>query len=155
MTRRRSSRRFAAACVFAAGAHLNAAALAQDASGGLSAVSDGIIKPLTAVPGDAIRGRAIVANRQLGLCLLCHSAPIAEEKFQGDLAPSIAGAGSRWSAAQLRLRIVNSRRVTPDSIMPAYYHADGLTRVGRTWAGKTILDAQQVEDVVAYLLTLK
>jgi len=155
VTRRRSSRRFAAACVFAAGAHLNAAALAQDASGGLSAVSDGIIKPLTAVPGDAIRGRAIVANRQLGLCLLCHSAPIAEEKFQGDLAPSIAGAGSRWSAAQLRLRIVNSRRVTPDSIMPAYYHADGLTRVGRAWAGKTILDAQQVEDVVAYLLTLK
>lgn len=146
---------FAAACVFAVAASMNAVALAQEASGGSGAVSDGIIKPLTAVPGDAIRGRAIVANRQLGLCLLCHSAPIAEEKFQGDLAPSIAGAGSRWSAAQLRLRIVNSRRVTPDSIMPAYYHADGLTRVGRTWAGKTILDAQQVEDVVAYLLTLK
>jgi len=153
---------FAAACVFAAAAHLNAAALAQEAGRGVGGatvvsegISDGIIKPLTAVPGDAIRGRAIVANRQLGLCLLCHSAPIAEEKFQGDLAPSIAGAGSRWSAAQLRLRIVNSRRVNPDSIMPAYHHADGLTRVGRAWAGKTILDAQQVEDVVAYLLTLK
>ena len=155
MTRRRDSRWFAAACLVASAVNINTAALAQDASGGLSAVSDGIIKPLTAVPGDAIRGRAIVANRQLGLCLLCHSAPIAEEKFQGDLAPSIAGAGSRWSAAQLRMRIVNSRRVNPDSIMPAYYHADGLTRVSRAWAGKTILDAQQVEDVVAYLLTLK
>ena len=158
MIRRSGSRRFAAACFIAAAANLNTAALAQEGgrgASGVGGVSDGIIEPLTSVPGDAIRGRAIVANRQLGLCLLCHSAPIAEEKFQGDLAPSIAGAGSRGSAAQLRLRIVNSRRVNPDSIMPAYHHADGLTRVGRAWAGKTILDAQQVEDVVAYLLTLK
>ena len=155
MTRKRRSRWVAAAWLFAVAVNMNGVALAQGVSGGLRIVSDGIITPLTAVPGDAIRGRAIVANRQLGLCLLCHTAPIAEDKFQGDLAPSIAGAGSRWSAAQLRLRIVNSRRVNPDSIMPAYYANEGLTRVGRTWTGKTILDAQQVEDVVAYLLTLK
>ena len=163
MTRKRRSQWVAAAWLFAVAVNMNGVALAQGVSGGLRIVSDGIrnnigdgiIKPLTAVPGDAIRGRAIVANRQLGLCLLCHTAPIAEEKFQGDLAPSIAGAGSRWSAAQLRLRIINSRRVNPDSIMPAYHHTDGLTRVGRAWSGKTILDAQQVEDVVAYLLTLK
>ena len=155
MTPTRRSRWVAAAWLFAAAANMNGVALGADANGGVREVRDGITTPLTAVPGDAIRGRAIVANRQLGLCLLCHTAPIAEDKFQGDLAPSIAGAGSRWSAAQLRLRIINSRRVNSDSIMPAYHHTDGLTRVGRAWAGKTILDAQQVEDVVAYLLTLK
>ena len=163
MTRKRRSRWVAAAWLFAVAVNMNGVALAQGVSGGLRIVSDGIrdnigdgiIKPLTNVPGDATRGCAIVANRQLGLCLLCHAAPIAEEKFQGDLAPSIADAGSRWSAAQLRLRVVNSRRVNPDSIMPPYYSQEGLTRVGRAWTGKTILDAQQVEDVVAYLLTLK
>jgi len=118
-------------------------------------VGDGITQPLTATPGDPVRGRAIVADRQTGLCLLCHSAPISEERFQGNLAPSLAGAGSRWSAAQLRLRIVDARRVNPDSLMPAFYRDRGLERVAPAYAGKPVLDAQQVEDVVAYLLTLK
>ena len=118
-------------------------------------VGDGIAQPLTAVPGDAARGRAIVASRSTGLCLLCHSAPIAEERFQGDLASSLAGAGSRWSEAQLRLRLVDARRLNPGSIMPAYYRSDGLQRVGEHWRGQTILSAQQVEDVVAYLRTLR
>ncbi|MCU0965357.1 MAG: sulfur oxidation c-type cytochrome SoxX [Burkholderiaceae bacterium] len=87
-------------------------------------VDDGIPQPLAATPGDAVRGRAIVASRQTGLCLLCHSAPIAEERFQGNLATDLAGAGSRWSEAQLRLRLVDARRLNPDSIMPAYYRAD-------------------------------
>lgn len=119
-------------------------------------VGDGIPQPLTAVPGDAARGRAIVASRSTGLCLLCHAAPIAEERFQGDLATDLAGAGSRWSEAQLRLRIVDARRLNPASIMPAYYRStEGLQRVGEAWRGKTVLDAQQVEDVVAYLRTLR
>lgn len=119
-------------------------------------VGDGIPQPLTAVPGDAARGRAIVASRSTGLCLLCHAAPIAEERFQGDLATDLAGAGSRWSEAQLRLRIVDARRLNPASIMPAYYRSTGgLQRVGEAWRGKTVLDAQQVEDVVAYLRTLR
>lgn len=118
-------------------------------------VGDAIPQPLTALPGDAARGRAIVANRQLGLCLLCHSGPIAEERFQGNLAPNLTGAGSRSNAGQLRLRLVDSRQVRADSIMPAYFKTVGLARVGAAWQGRTILDAQQVEDVVAYLVTLK
>jgi sulfur-oxidizing protein SoxX len=111
--------------------------------------------PLTGIPGDPTRGRAIVANRQVGLCLLCHSAPIAEERFQGDLAPSLAGAGSRNTADQLRERIINSRKLNPNSIMPSYYRTDDLARVAPAQAGKTIFTTQQVEDVVAYLMTLK
>lgn len=116
---------------------------------------DAITAPLDGKLGDAARGRAIVANRQLGLCLLCHSAPMAEERFQGDLAPNLAGAGARWTAAQLRLRLVDPQRLVPGSLMPAYHRVDGLQQVGAAWRGKPLLDAQQIEDVVAWLLTLK
>jgi sulfur-oxidizing protein SoxX len=116
---------------------------------------DAIVQPLTAVPGDAARGRAIVANRQVGLCLLCHTGPLPEERFQGNLAPDLAGSGERWSEGQLRLRIVDAGRINPASIMPAYYRIDGLTRVAPAHRGKPLLEAQQVEDVVAYLRTLK
>lgn len=118
-------------------------------------VGDAIPKSLTGLPGDPVRGRAIVANRSVGLCLLCHSGPIAEERFQGDLSPTLAGAGSRWSEGQLRLRIVDGSRLNPDTIMPPYFRTTGLQRVARNFDGKTILSAQQVEDVVAYLVTLK
>lgn len=118
-------------------------------------VDDAIPASLTGKPGDAVRGRAIVASRSTGLCLLCHSGPIAEERFQGDIAPSLAGAGSRWSEGQLRLRIVDGSRLNADTIMPAYYRTGGLQRVARNFEGKTILSAEQVEDVVAYLVTLK
>ena len=101
-----------------------------------------------------MRGRAIVANRQVGLCLLCHSGPIAEERFQGDLAPDLKGAGRRWTEAQLRARIVDSRKLNPSTIMPSYYRIEGLSRVAPTFLGKTLLSAEQVEDVVAYLGTL-
>ncbi len=118
-------------------------------------VGDTIPQPLTATPGDAARGRAIVADRRAGLCLLCHSGPIPEERAQGNLAPSLAGAGSRYSAAQLRLRIVDARRLNPDTIMPPAHRVDGLAQVGAAWRGRPLLSAQQVEDVVAYLATLK
>lgn len=116
---------------------------------------DGIPRPLEDAVGDAARGRAIVASRAQGLCLLCHHGPIPEERFQGNLAPDLAGAGARWTQAQLRLRLVDPRRLNPDSIMPAYYRTEGLTRVGRAWEGKPVLNAQQIEDVVAFLATLK
>lgn len=115
----------------------------------------GIEQPLTSTPGDAARGRALVADRQRGLCLLCHSGPFPEERFQGTVATSLAGAGARWSAAQLRERIVDSRRIDPSSLMPAFHRSEGLTRVGPAWRGKPIFDAQQVEDVVAFLQTLR
>ena len=118
-------------------------------------VGDGIPVSLSGQPGDAARGRALVASRQQGLCLLCHRGPIPEERFQGNLAPDLAGAGARWSSAQLRLRLVDARRLNPDSIMPAYHRTQGLTRVGTAWLGKPLLSAQQIEDVVAFLATLR
>lgn len=118
-------------------------------------VGDAMPRSLTGQAGDAVRGRAIVANRSVGLCLLCHSGPIAEERFQGDLAPSLAGAGTRWSEGQLRLRIVDASRLNADTIMPPYYRTTGLQRVARAFEGKTVLTAAQIEDVVAYLVTLK
>jgi sulfur-oxidizing protein SoxX len=120
------------------------------------ATADGIPSPLPgATEGNAQRGRAIVADRQVGLCLLCHAAPIPEERFQGDLAPDLAGAGARWTVPQLRLRIADSSRLNPATIMPSYFRTDGLSRVAPNYAGKTILSAQQIEDVVAYLAMLK
>ncbi len=119
------------------------------------ATGDGIAQPLTAEPGNAQRGRAIVASRQQGLCLLCHSGPIPEERFQGNLAPPLDGAGKRLTAAQLRLRMADSRQVNPDSLMPPYHHTGGLAQVNRAFSGQPILGAQQIEDVVAYLVTLQ
>jgi sulfur-oxidizing protein SoxX len=116
---------------------------------------DAIPKPLTATPGDAMRGRAIVADRQVGLCLLCHTGPIPEQRFQGNLAPDLAGAGERWTEGQLRLRIVDAGRLNPATIMPSYYRIDGLTRVNAALQSRPILTPQQIEDVVAFLRSLR
>jgi sulfur-oxidizing protein SoxX len=116
---------------------------------------DALPDALTGQRGDPARGRAIVLNRQIGLCLLCHSGPFPEERFQGNLAPDLRGAGTRWTEGQLRLRIVDSSRVNPATIMPAYHRTDGLVRVAPAWRGKPILTAQQIEDVVAFMTTLK
>jgi sulfur-oxidizing protein SoxX len=118
-------------------------------------VGDAIPEPLTSTKGDAERGRGIVVNRQVGLCLLCHNGPFPEEKFQGTLAPDLKGTGSRWSEGQLRLRIVDASRFNPDTIMPPYYRTEGLIRVAPAFQGKPILTAEQIEDVVAYLATLR
>jgi sulfur-oxidizing protein SoxX len=128
---------------------------AQEAPRPYVVTGDAIARSLTGRPGDAAHGRAIVANRSVGLCLLCHSGPIAEERFQGTLAPTLAGTGSRWSEGQLRLRLVDGARLNPDTIMPAYYRTTGLQHVAKAFVGRTILSAEQVEDVVAYLVTLK
>lgn len=120
-----------------------------------SIVQDSIPRPLSNSQGDEDRGRAIVANKQIGLCLLCHTAPIPEERLQGNLAPALAGAGARWTGGQLRLRVIDARQLNPKSIMPSYYKIDGLDRVAPAYRGKPILTASQIEDVVAYLTTLK
>lgn len=125
------------------------------AGGAVTVVGDGIPAALEGKTGDALRGRVIAVSRSQGLCLLCHSGPVPEERFQGNLAPDLAGAGARWNAAQLRLRLVNPQHFNPDSIMPAYYRSEGLTRVGARWQDRPILDAQQIEDVIAWLLTLR
>ena len=124
---------------------------------GLSAriVGDAIPDSLTGVPGDPARGRAIVVDRTRGLCILCHSGPFPEVALQGNLSPDLAGTGSRWSTGQLRLRIVDGRRLNPGTIMPAYGTTVGLSRVGATWQGRTILEPSEIEDVVAYLTTLR
>ena len=111
--------------------------------------------PLTAQPGDVARGRAIVASRQSGLCLLCHSGPFPEERFQGNLAPELSAIAQRLSGGELRARIVDARRLNPDTIMPPYFSTDGLARVAGSFAGQTLLNAQQIEDVLAYLQSLK
>jgi L-cysteine S-thiosulfotransferase len=118
-------------------------------------IGDAIPAPLDGLTGDPARGRQIVVTRQKGLCLLCHSGPFPEERFQGDLSPSLAGAGSRSTEGQLRLRLVDSTKVNPASIMPAYHRTTEFSRVGRAFADKPILTAQEIEDVVAFLMELK
>ena len=118
-------------------------------------VGDAIPASLTGGQGDAARGRAIVANHNSGLCLLCHSGPFPEDKFQGTMAPDLAGAGARWSEAQLRLRIVDASKLNAATIMPPFYRVDHLTRVAPAFRDKPVLSAVEVEDVVTYLMTLK
>ena len=142
------------AWAISAGLLLASAALAQDLPP-YTVTGDAIPQPLTGTPGDAERGLKIVTNRQVGLCLLCHSGPYPQERFQGNLAPDLKGAGSRSTEGQLRLRIVDAARLNRETIMPPYYRVDSLTRVAPGFRGKPILTAEQIEDVVAYLATLK
>jgi L-cysteine S-thiosulfotransferase len=117
-------------------------------------VGDGIPDSLTGAAGDPTKGRALVLDRST-TCILCHSGPFPETRFQGDLAPDLAGAGSRWTLSQLRLRLVDASRLNQETIMPSYYRIDRLIRVGRNFAGKPILSAAEIEDIVAYLATLR
>ena len=116
-------------------------------------VGDGIPDSLTGAPGDAMRGRALALDRA-STCILCHSGPFPETRFQGDLAPNLAGAGARSTEGQLRLRLVDASRFNPTTIMPSYYRTDDLRRVGKSWQGKPILSTEQIEDIVAYLVSL-
>lgn len=133
-------------------------------SAACTTVSDGLVPyrvrgdeipaPLAALAGDAARGREVLMGRD-GNCLLCHAAPETGARFMGNLAPPLSGVGARLSAGQLRLRIVDSRRLNADTIMPSYYRTEGLQRVAVAWQGKPVLSAQQIEDSVAYLQTLR
>ena len=134
---------------------LRAALLAVCCLAGVAHAGDEMPQSLTGAKGDPARGRAIVVNRQVGLCLLCHSGPFPEERFQGNLAPDLRGVGARLIEGQMRLRIVDSGRINAATIMPAYHRTEGLTRVAPAWRGKSVLSAEQIEDVVAFLMTLR
>jgi sulfur-oxidizing protein SoxX len=114
----------------------------------------GIQNSLTGKSGDPANGKKVAINRKLGNCLACHKMPV-DQPFQGDIGPSLTGVAGRYSEAQLRLRVVNSKIFNPMTIMPAFYKADDLNRVLKDFKGKTMLTPQQVEDVVAYLKTLR
>lgn len=115
---------------------------------------DAIRERLAPAPGDAARGKGVVVGRDSN-CLLCHVVPDAGVRFMGNIGPPLQAVGARLSEGQLRLRIVDSLRLNPDSVMPSYYRVDGLRNVASAWRGKPVLTAQQVEDAVAYLLTLR
>lgn len=136
-------------------AGFSGAALAQGALVAYRIENGEIRTPLTREPADVMRGRAAVISRDAGNCLLCHAMPEAGERFMGNLAPPLAGVGARLGAGNLRLRIVDSSRLNRTTIMPAYYRVKGLNQVTAAYRGQPILSAQQVEDVVAYLLTLR
>jgi sulfur-oxidizing protein SoxX len=116
---------------------------------------DRIEAPLEGRTGDPVRGEAVVRDRETGNCLICHAIPVPAERFQGDIGPPLAGVGARLSPAQLRLRIVDPTRLNPAAIMPAYHRVNDLRRVDPRFAGRPVLDAQAVEDVVAYLSGLR
>lgn len=137
---------------------------------GISGVSAGTVKPgdvkivdgalaapLTDKAGDPAKGRQWVMGRKLGNCLACHvNTDMAEQPYHGEVAPPLDGVASRWSQGEIRAIVVNSKEaLSPDTIMPSFYRDTGFNRVAKKFEGKTILSAQQVEDVVAYLMTLK
>lgn len=129
-----------------------AAACAQFAS--FRVTGDRVTTPLEGLTGDAARGRRVVLDRNAGNCLICHAVPEPAERFMGDVGPDLTGVGSRLDQGQLRLRVIDSSRVNPGTVMPPYYRLEGLVRVGEPWRGKPVLTSGQVEDVVAYLASL-
>lgn len=114
---------------------------------------DAILAPLTDKPGSVSAGRKVFVDRQLGHCLLCHVVSSIDEPFQGNLGPALS-AGSSLSDGQIRLRLVDSSQVNPDSVMPSYFRIDGLQQVGAEYQGKPALSAQQIEDLIAFLRSL-
>ena len=114
-----------------------------------------IPKALTDQPGDPENGRAVAIHRKKGNCLACHILPIPEQSFHGEIGPDLNGVAGRYDAGELRLRLVDPKVINPDTIMPAYYRSNGLHRVLKDFQGKTLLTAQEVEDIIAYLQTLK
>ncbi len=120
-----------------------------------SVVGDTIPSPLDGLIGNSDRGRRLVLDRETGNCLICHQVPVASEPSQGDLAPTLAGVGSRLTAGQIRFRMVDQSRLNPATLMPAYHRVEGLTRVADKYRGKPVFSAQDIEDVVAWLTSLK
>ena len=128
---------------------------AQSAEMANITIVDGTVPAsLTGVPGDAANGKKVAINRKKGNCLACHEMPIPEQQFHGQTGPSLEGIGANQSAAELRMRMVDSKVINADTMMPSFLKS-GQHRVLKKFEGKTILSAQEVEDVIAYLLTIK
>jgi sulfur-oxidizing protein SoxX len=126
-----------------------------DGTPALTVVGDRIPAPLSDARGDATRGKALFLAHEDANCVLCHGVSDSSVRFAGNIGPSLDGVGSRLDAAQLRLRVADDRRVNPSTIMPSYYRSEGLDRVAAEYRGRTILDAAQIEDIVAWLVTLR
>ncbi len=116
---------------------------------------DQTVTPLTSEPGDVSRGREVVLKAEKGNCILCHAVPEPSVRFSGDLGPPLHSVGTRLSAAQLRFRVIDSSRLNPDTVMPAYHRSENLKRVVPQYQGLPILNAQEIEDLIAYLSSLK
>ena len=111
---------------------------------------------LTGVAGDAASGRKLFMNRKKGNCLACHvNSEMAEQTFHGEVGPELDGVANRWGAAELRGILVNSKNMFEGTIMPAFYKDSGYNRILKKFDGKTILSAQEVEDLLAYVMTLR
>lgn len=127
-----------------------------DAAEKYTIANNAIPASLTGKPGDPANGRKIAIDRRKGNCLACHAiSAIPEQQFHGNVGPALDGVGAIYSAAELRLRVVNPKTLNPDTMMPSFYRTTGFHRVQKKWEGKSIISAQEVEDVVAFLQTLK
>lgn len=134
---------------------LLAAPLAASEVAPFVVTGDAIVAPLAGQVGDARRGEAVARNRENANCLICHSIPGTNERFMGDVGPALAGVGARLTPGQMRLRLVDPTLLQENAVMPAYHRITGLIRVDARYAGQPVLGAQEIEDVVAYLTTLK
>jgi L-cysteine S-thiosulfotransferase len=129
--------------------------LVLPSTGQLMGLPDQALAPLTSEPGNIDRGREVVLKQEKGNCVLCHAVPEPSVRFSGDLGPPLHGVGTRLSVAQLRFRVIDSSRLNPDTVMPAYHRSENLKRVVPQFQGLPILNAQEIEDLVAYLSSLK
>lgn len=122
-----------------------------------------VAESLTGVPGDAEKGRKIASTKSMGNCITCHQvSALSKVQWHGEIGPSLDGVGSRWSEDELRGIVANAKKMFPGSMMPSFYKVDGFIRPGEGYTGKAakppiepVLTAQQIEDVVAFLMTLK
>lgn len=138
------------------------AVAAEIAPGDVQFVDGAVPTPLTATPGDPVEGRKVLGSRSLGNCIACHAnTEMSDVAWHGEVGPPLDGAGSRWTEAELRGIVANAKIMFPESMMPSFYKVDGFIRPGDAYTGKPakeitpLLTAQQIEDVVAYLATLK
>ncbi|MGB0506058.1 MAG: sulfur oxidation c-type cytochrome SoxX [Pikeienuella sp.] len=144
------------ACAAGIAAMAGAALADSTPPGEVQFVDGAVAASLTNIAGDAAAGRNWFADRKLGNCLACHeNSDRSDQSFHGEVGPSLDGAGSRWTEAELRGIVTNAKETFEGTIMPAFYRDSGYTRTLKKFDGKTILSAQQVEDVIAYLSTLK